>query len=74
MQFPVPLSLCGHILEAQDDMVTCFPENVAGESFTSALYQHLGSRARQFLSQYRHAANHALQTRPSRCGCNRGPS
>jgi hypothetical protein len=35
---------------------TCFLENVAGESFTPALSQHLGSRARQFLSQYGHAA------------------
>jgi hypothetical protein len=35
---------------------TCFLENVAGESFTSALSQHLGSRARHLLSQYGHAA------------------
>lgn len=35
---------------------TCFLENIAGESFTSALTQHMGSRAREFLSQYGHAA------------------
>jgi hypothetical protein len=37
-------------------VATCFLENVAGESFTSSLSQHLGSRAREFLSQYGHAA------------------
>jgi hypothetical protein len=33
-------------------VATCFLENLAGESFTSALSQHLASRARHFLSQY----------------------
>src|SRR4051812_23686431 len=31
---------------------TCFLENVAGETFTAELARHLGSRARQFLSQW----------------------
>jgi hypothetical protein len=42
--------------ELDTAVATCFLENVAGESFTSAFSEHLGSRARQFLSHYGHRA------------------